>query len=91
MRNLRDSMCSAGFCLHEVYRCGGGGSVNQPSNQPAGLTSGQARERQEQFGKNELLQEKKQSVFRVLIAALGEPMFILLMAAARIFNRTGGR
>ena len=56
--------------------------MNQPSNQPAGLTSGQARERQEQFGKNELLQEKKQSVFRVLIAALGEPMFILLMAAA---------
>ena len=59
--------------------------MNQQSNQPAGLTSGQARERQEQFGKNELVQEKKQSVFRVLCAALGEPMFILLLAAAGIY------
>ena len=49
-----------------------------------GLSDEQAKELQAKFGKNELAAEKKKSVFREILKALSEPMFILLLVAAVI-------
>ena len=50
-----------------------------------GLTSEQAQELQEQFGKNELTADKKQSFFSKAIHIICEPMFLLLIVAAVIY------
>ena len=50
-----------------------------------GLTSEQAQKLQEQFGKNELAAEKKESFFRKVIHIISEPMFLLLLVAAAIY------
>ena len=50
-----------------------------------GLTSEQAQKLQEQFGKNELTAEKKQSFLGKAIHIICEPMFLLLIVAAVIY------
>lgn len=50
-----------------------------------GLTTEEARKRQEQYGKNELTQGKKQSFFIKAIHIIAEPMFLLLIVAAIIY------
>ncbi|WP_094602830.1 Calcium-transporting ATPase 1 [Sporomusa silvacetica DSM 10669] len=50
-----------------------------------GLTTLQAEELQAQFGKNELVSEKKDGFFRKLLDVISEPMFLLLIAAAIIY------
>ena len=47
-----------------------------------GLTTEQARTRQEQFGRNELTPHKKDNFFRKVLEVLSEPMFLLLLIAA---------
>lgn len=51
----------------------------------SGLSSEQARQLQEQFGKNELIPQKRSSFFRKAAGIVGEPMFLLLIAAAVIY------
>lgn len=50
-----------------------------------GLTSEQAEKLQEQFGKNELTAEKKQSFLSKVFHIICEPMFLLLIVAAIIY------
>jgi len=50
-----------------------------------GLTSTQVKERQEQFGKNELTLEKKESFFHKILEVLSQPMFLLLIIAAVVY------
>ncbi|KAF1084043.1 Calcium-transporting ATPase 1 [Sporotomaculum syntrophicum] len=50
-----------------------------------GLTSEEARKRQEQYGKNELTPMKKESFFRKVLHIISEPMFSLLIVAAVIY------
>ncbi|MDP4156160.1 MAG: cation-translocating P-type ATPase [Bacillota bacterium] len=50
-----------------------------------GLTSIEARERQEQYGKNELTSGKKEGFFLKALHTISEPMFLLLIAAAIIY------
>lgn len=50
-----------------------------------GITSEEARERQAQYGKNELTVAKKKSLFGKVIGIIAEPMFILLLVAATIY------
>lgn len=50
-----------------------------------GLTSTRAKELQEQFGKNELTAEKKESFFHKILEVLSEPMFLLLIIAAVVY------
>ncbi len=50
-----------------------------------GLTTEQAKKFQEQFGKNELTQQKKQSFFIKTLHIICEPMFLLLIIAAIIY------
>jgi Ca2+-transporting ATPase len=50
-----------------------------------GLTSVEARKRQEKYGKNELTSEKKESFFSKVIHIICEPMFLLLIVAAIIY------
>ena len=52
-----------------------------------GLTSEQARTLQEEYGKNELNDQKKESFWRKAFGIICEPMFLLLIAAAVIYNR----
>lgn len=40
---------------------------------------------QEQYGKNELTPQKKESFFRKIVHVVGEPMFLLLIVAAAIY------
>lgn len=56
----------------------------QKQNQQ-GLTTLQAEELQAQFGKNELVPEKKDDFFHKVIKVISEPMFLLLIAAAAIY------
>lgn len=56
---------------------------NRSSTQ--GLTSKQAKELQEKFGKNELIPEKKEDLFHKILKVLSEPMFLLLIFAAVIY------
>ena len=50
-----------------------------------GLTSPQAEKLQQQYGKNELAQEHKQSFIKKVLHIVSEPMFLLLIAAAIIY------
>lgn len=50
-----------------------------------GLTSEQARQRQAQYGKNELTPEKKPSFLRKALRTIAQPMFILLLLTAIIY------
>lgn len=52
---------------------------------PAGLTTAQAERLQEQYGKNELTPQKKQSFFKKVLHIICEPMFLLLIVAAIIY------
>jgi Ca2+-transporting ATPase len=51
----------------------------------AGLTTAEAAQLQLQYGKNELAQSKKESFIRKVLHIIGEPMFLLLIAAAIIY------
>lgn len=57
--------------------------TNTPKN--TGLSTEEARRRQQQYGKNELTPQKKESFFRKLLHILCEPMFLLLIIAAVIY------
>jgi Ca2+-transporting ATPase len=50
-----------------------------------GLTSGEAKLRQQQYGKNELTSQKKESFFKKVLHIICEPMFLLLIIAAVIY------
>ena len=50
-----------------------------------GLTATEAKQRQQQYGKNELKPQKKESFFRKALHILCEPMFLLLIIAAVIY------
>jgi Ca2+-transporting ATPase len=50
-----------------------------------GLTTSKAKQLQEQFGKNELVAEKKESFLHKILHVISEPMFILLIVAAIIY------
>ncbi len=52
---------------------------------PQGLTSSKAKQLQEQFGKNELTPEKKESFLHKILEVISEPMFLLLIVAAVIY------
>lgn len=52
---------------------------------PAGLTTPEALQRLEQFGKNELTPQKKESFFHKVLHIICEPMFLLLLVAAGIY------
>lgn len=49
------------------------------------LTSEEAKKRQQQYGKNELTPQKKESFFKKVLHILCEPMFLLLIVAAVIY------
>jgi Ca2+-transporting ATPase len=51
----------------------------------AGLTTAEAKRLQEQYGKNELTPQKKESFFRKVFHIICEPMFLLLIVAAIIY------
>lgn len=51
----------------------------------AGLTTAEAKRLQEQYGKNELTPQKKESFFHKVLHILCEPMFLLLIVAAIIY------
>lgn len=63
--------------------------TDQNGSNMQGLTSLQAEELQEKFGKNELTPEKKESFFHKILEVLSEPMFILLLIAAIIYFLLG--
>lgn len=50
-----------------------------------GLTTSEAGKIQEQFGRNELVSEKKESFLHKVLSVISEPMFILLIVAAVIY------
>ncbi len=50
-----------------------------------GLTTGEAQKRQQKFGKNELVLQKKQNFITKILDVFSEPMFLLLIAAAVIY------
>ncbi|MCI2106667.1 MAG: cation-translocating P-type ATPase [Intestinimonas sp.] len=50
-----------------------------------GLTAAEVRRRQQRYGKNELIAQKKEGFFRKALPILCEPMFLLLMATAVIY------
>jgi len=50
-----------------------------------GLTTSQAIELQEKYGKNELVPEKKENIFHKIVHVISEPMFLLLIVAATIY------
>jgi len=52
---------------------------------PLGLTSQQAKTLQQQYGKNELTPQKKDSFLHKVIHIICEPMFLLLLVAATIY------
>lgn len=50
-----------------------------------GLSSTEAKKLQNQYGKNELIPQKKESFFRKALHIICEPMFLLLIVAAIIY------
>lgn len=54
-----------------------------------GLSTQEAKQRQQQYGRNELTPQKKESFFRKTLHILGEPMFLLLILAAVIYFLLG--
>ncbi len=61
----------------------------QVTNNYRGLTSEEVRTLQLEFGKNELIVQKKESFFRKVLDVLSEPMFVLLIIAATIYFLLG--
>ncbi|WP_303868579.1 cation-translocating P-type ATPase [Acetobacterium wieringae] len=59
--------------------------MKEYTTSPAGLTTKEALQRQEQFGKNELTPQKKESFFHKVLHIICEPMFLLLLVAAGIY------
>jgi len=59
--------------------------LKEYTTSPAGLTTKEALQRQEQFGKNELTPQKKESFFHKVLHIICEPMFLLLLVAAGIY------
>ena len=55
------------------------------SEKMAGLTSAEAKRLQQQYGKNELIPQKKENFVRKVFHIICEPMFLLLLAAAIIY------
>ena len=51
----------------------------------AGLTAGEAKRLQEQYGRNELTPQKKEGFFKKVLHIIAEPMFLLLLVAATIY------
>lgn len=51
----------------------------------AGLTAAEAKQLQEQYGKNELTTQEKESFFKKVLHIICEPMFLLLIVAATIY------
>ncbi|KAF5076612.1 Calcium-transporting ATPase [anaerobic digester metagenome] len=51
----------------------------------AGLTAAEVKRLQEQYGKNELTPQKKESFFKKVLHIICEPMFLLLIVAAVIY------
>src|SRR6478609_1136504 len=56
---------------------------------PQGLTTDEARARLERFGRNESADARDHSLRRALAAVAGEPMFLLLLAAAALYLALG--
>ncbi len=54
-----------------------------------GLTSVEAKRLQAQYGKNELAQQKKESLLKKVFHIICEPMFLLLIVAAIIYFLLG--
>lgn len=50
-----------------------------------GLTSEEVKNLQEKYGKNELVPEKKESIFLEILHVVTEPMFLLLIFAATVY------
>ena len=59
--------------------------MTTPKFNTAGLTSAEAKELQDKFGKNELTQQKNDSFIRKAVHIICEPMFLLLIVAAIIY------
>lgn len=59
--------------------------MTENSTNPVGLTTTEAILRQQQFGRNELAPQKKESFFHKLLHIIAEPMFLLLLVAAAIY------
>ena len=57
--------------------------TNTPKH--GGLSSQEAKLRQQQYGKNELIPQKKESFFKKALHIVCEPMFLLLIVAAVIY------
>lgn len=57
----------------------------QKNSIPQGLTTVEAKKLSEQYGKNELVSEKKESFFQKILEVLSEPMFLLLIIAAIVY------
>ncbi|NLB56786.1 MAG: HAD-IC family P-type ATPase, partial [Lentisphaerae bacterium] len=56
---------------------------------PSGLTTAKAKQLQQQFGKNELTPQKKDSFIKKALHIILEPMFLLLLASAAIYFLLG--
>lgn len=54
-----------------------------------GLSSEEAKKRQDQYGKNELLHQKNENFLKKVLHILCEPMFLLLLVAAVIYFLLG--
>lgn len=54
-----------------------------------GLTTQEAKQLQEKYGKNELTAQKKESFFHKILLVLKEPMFVLLIIASTIYFLLG--
>lgn len=50
-----------------------------------GLTTEEVKERQEKYGKNQLIPEKKENFILKILSVLKEPMFLLLIVASTIY------
>lgn len=59
--------------------------TEQQIKEQQGLTSIEAKQLQEKFGKNELVAEKKENFFLKILHIISEPMFLLLIVAAVIY------
>jgi len=59
--------------------------TDQKITELKGLTTSEAKKLQEQFGKNELVPEKKENIFHKIFHVITEPMFLLLIIAAGVY------
>ncbi len=54
-------------------------------NKATGLTSAEAKQKQLEYGKNELTPQKKEGLIKKTLHIIAEPMFVLLIVAAAIY------